>query len=217
MPTETLDGRRTVAERILAKSIIASNGCRLWTGHLDRDGYGRIGNGKTSSGQPRPCLVHREAYVAFVGPIAEGMTIDHTCHTEDRACEGGSDCSHRRCVEPSHLEQVTFAENTRRREVRLDRSRCRRGHLLDEANTRHRNGARECRACDALLARIRRSQKRARAMGAESSAPTTARDAARVHPLPDLGFGTPAGVSGTSGLGSAGAAVQAGTSGCERS
>lgn len=204
MPTETLSGRRTLADRILAKSVVAPNGCRLWTGHQDRDGYGRIGNGKTAGRQPRPCLVHREAYKVFVGPLADGMTIDHTCHTNDLECAGGSDCTHRRCVEPSHLEQVTFEENTRRREARLDRERCRRGHEFTEENTRPRaDGGRDCRACAALTARTRRA--RAKILPSEA-VPRPA--VSHIANQSTVGVDSPAGDSGTADLGSAGAAAQ---------
>ena len=44
---------------------------------------------------------HRAAYALDVGPIPEGLTIDHLCRV-------------RHCVRPDHLEPVTQAENTRR-------------------------------------------------------------------------------------------------------
>ena len=48
---------------------------------------------------------HRVAYVLWVGPIEEGMTVDHVA---ERGCRGGL------CVNPGHLEKVTVGENTRR-------------------------------------------------------------------------------------------------------
>lgn len=49
---------------------------------------------------------HRWSYERFVGPIPDGLQIDHLCFV-------------RNCVNPSHLEPVTAAENTRRRSARL--------------------------------------------------------------------------------------------------
>jgi hypothetical protein len=44
---------------------------------------------------------HRFAYELLVGPIPEGLVIDHLCRN-------------RRCVNPAHLEPVTAEENWRR-------------------------------------------------------------------------------------------------------
>ena len=46
-------------------------------------------------------LGYRLVYEALVGPIPEGLTIDHLC-------------GNHRCVNPDHLEPVTRGENTRR-------------------------------------------------------------------------------------------------------
>lgn len=106
------------ADRLSARSARASNGCLLWTGRVDRDGYGRMTLGQTSSGNPRPALVHRVAFELSHGGIAPGMTVDHTCRNDDISCHGGSECVHRRCIEPSHLEAVTHRENCARRDAR---------------------------------------------------------------------------------------------------
>jgi hypothetical protein len=70
-------------------------GCLVWRGKTDDDGYGRAG-GK---------LVHREAWKALVGPIADEMTLDHV---RARGCRSPA------CWAPWHLEEVTAAENLRR-------------------------------------------------------------------------------------------------------
>lgn len=72
----------------------APSGCWLWTGST-ANGYGqaRVG-GKT-------VRAHRASYELLVGPIPEGLTLDHLCHVKN-------------CVRPEHLEPVTAAENTRR-------------------------------------------------------------------------------------------------------
>jgi hypothetical protein len=74
--------------------------------------------------------------VHLVGPILDGLVIDHLC-------------SVRRCCNPDHLEAVTNAENTRRGEsppqvVRRARA-CKRGHDVS-------NGG-KCRECNRLHAK----------------------------------------------------------------
>ena len=108
-----------------------SGSCWTWQGHKNRDGYGRIGVGRTTE------LVHRFIYTEMVDKITPGMELDHLCR--DRAC-----------VNPAHLEQVSHAENMRR----ITRTRitaCKRGHEMTPDNTYvwHGQGREErhCRAC----------------------------------------------------------------------
>lgn len=68
--------------------------CRLWQGWLD-DGYGRV----SSAGDRRKA--HVAAWEAAHGPVPEGMELDHLCRQ-------------RACIEITHLEPVTRAENARR-------------------------------------------------------------------------------------------------------
>ncbi len=69
--------------------------CWLWTGSLNSAGYGGFSTGPTRD------LAHRWAYAHEVGPIPEGLDLDHLCRVK-------------RCVNPAHLEAVTRAENLRR-------------------------------------------------------------------------------------------------------
>lgn len=104
--------------------------CWLWTGRLTSHRYGSVGS-KGSA--------HRIAYELTVGPIPEGLTIDHLCRV-------------RHCVNPAHLEPVTMTENVRRGEsfsaVNARKTHCPRGHAYDEKNTyRLPSGSRWCREC----------------------------------------------------------------------
>lgn len=117
-------------------------GCWLWTAKAQTsNGYGQLRvNG-------RMVLVHRFAYELLVGPIPEGMQIDHLCRV-------------RRCVNPDHLEPVTNLTNrqrsapfrprmhrpTRRPHPR-EQTHCIKGHPFDEANTGAQPTGRRCRAC----------------------------------------------------------------------
>lgn len=72
--------------------------CWLWTGGgVTRHGYfyGRLTVGR------RQVLAHRYAYELLVSPIPEGLELDHICRVT-------------RCVNPTHVEPVTHAENMRR-------------------------------------------------------------------------------------------------------
>lgn len=78
--------------------------CWIWThARCDRKGYGRIAVRQAipgiDAGSNR--LAHRTTYVVLVGPIPDGMTLDHLCERPA-------------CVNPAHCEPVTASENTKR-------------------------------------------------------------------------------------------------------
>lgn len=52
--------------------------CWLWTGGLSTHGYGVRWYGGRVQG------AHRVAYQMLVGPISDGMPLDHLCHNRDR-------------------------------------------------------------------------------------------------------------------------------------
>jgi hypothetical protein len=76
-----------------------------------RKGYGRF---KVAG---RTLVASRYAYEEFVGPIPDGMEIDHLCFTPG-------------CVNPDHLEPVTRAENARRRDAHTQRPRDMAGRFI---------------------------------------------------------------------------------------
>ncbi len=111
-------------------------GCWHWRGLLDSYGYGRF------SLDGRTVPAHRFAYEQTIGPVPDGLQVDHLC------------CVHA-CVRPSHLEPVTQAENIRRGHgpsaINARRTECQRGHPFDDANTYvSPKGKRMCRACIGL-------------------------------------------------------------------
>lgn len=91
---------------------------------------------------------HRVAYELFVGPIPEGLTLDHLCRV-------------RHCVNPLHLEPVTRGENTRRNDSapsqNARKTHCIRGHALIPENLYPRKYGRQCKLCVRELTRAKRA------------------------------------------------------------
>lgn len=145
------------------RSILIGDDGWEWTGNIANTGYGRFGVGG------RVVLAHRWAYEHFVGPIADGLTIDHLCHNRDLACRGGATCLHRRCVLPEHLEAVPTAVNTRRgrgnevsARLSATRTHCKYGHEFTPENTVMTKTGRKCRICHNRRARESAERRRAR-------------------------------------------------------
>lgn len=114
--------------RFFAK-VEKTDSCWNWTACTNDNGYGLIWVYEAQT----KLYAHRVSYEIHVGPIPEGLHIDHLCRN-------------RGCVNPDHLEPVTGAENNRR--VAVLRTHCPQGHPYDGDNVCIYRGHRRCRACD---------------------------------------------------------------------
>ena len=115
--------------------------CWLWTGGT-KHGYGYHWDGESG----RSFLAHRVAYEQLVEPIPEGMVLDHLCRIT-------------LCVNPDHLDVVTWLENIARSPILgRDQTHCKRGHSLSDAYVRS-NGYRKCRKCHAQREATRRQHQ----------------------------------------------------------
>ncbi len=121
-------------ESFLEKINVANNGCWIWLGGKNTDGYGYFyTNSKT-------VRCSRFIYEYYYGQICPDLVLDHLCRN-------------RACVNPVHLEQVTIRKNILRgfgvTAINFKKTHCPQGHEYDDENTYifKGNGSRRCKIC----------------------------------------------------------------------
>lgn len=117
---------------VICEPTTLPTGCWEWPDGKN-NGYGFVSIGG------RNLRVHCLTYEHFVGPVPEGMVLDHLCRN-------------RACANFEHLEPVTHRQNILRgagaTAVAARKTHCPTGHAYDEGNTYVcRKGYRHCRAC----------------------------------------------------------------------
>ncbi len=117
-----------VKELIASRTLESPDGCWVWQATLN-GGYGRLRMDGSN------VYAHRASYEAYVGPVPDGLFIDHLCRN-------------RACVNPAHLEPVSMEENIRRGlagyrahspEEKARRSASLKAHYLDPENRAKRS------------------------------------------------------------------------------
>jgi hypothetical protein len=101
-------------QRIIRLTDRSPDGCLISRYSTGSHGYAQAWDGQTV------VLAHRLVWEWNHGPIPKGMTIDHLCHN-------------RKCIEITHLRQITNLDNARRNgpgDWPLD-GQCKHGHGLE--------------------------------------------------------------------------------------
>lgn len=162
---DTVSLRRPVPclDRVLIhrRTRIDAQGCWVWMGSRNVAGYGRIVHRR------KHYAAHRLSYNIFVGPIPDGLHIDHLCKNKS-------------CVNPSHLEAVTPRVNTLRSDcaaaVNARKTHCKRGHELTPDNIVRTRVGRNCLKCSREYHRTRHCRLRC-----EQSLPYDSKAEANAH------------------------------------
>ena len=113
--------------------------CWLWTAGQNA-GYGQFKDGYPKNWYTS--IAHRTA-LDLVGRKPIGP-VDHLCETK-------------LCVNPNHLEEVTFLENRLRTTIKI--THCPAGHEYNKVNTRFYRNSRICRACARERQRASRKER----------------------------------------------------------
>ncbi len=128
------------------RQVNVSGSCWIWTGIIDHKGYGQF-----AANHKKHLAAHRWAYEALVGPIKEGLVVDHLCRN-------------RACCNPDHMELVTTKENVLRGEgitaQNARRVACCCGHEYSVCHRKNGRSYRFCKRCKNEHQREKRREKR---------------------------------------------------------
>ena len=92
---DSLSVKTPIMDRFHSRYRVDAGGCWRWTGNHMSTGYAGL------HGPTKYMTAHRFSYIVFKGPIPNGLVIDHLCRVRD-------------CVNPEHLEAVTYGVNNLR-------------------------------------------------------------------------------------------------------
>jgi hypothetical protein len=135
---------QTAEDYIKSRITVDANGCWLLAMKPTKDGY------VLSPRRFPHTVIHRLSYETFVGPIPQGLEIDHLCRV-------------RNCVNPAHCYRgISFAA------VNHKKTHCDHGHELSGDNLYIRPGNRRgCKTCNKEAARryVARKKQQMQATG----------------------------------------------------
>ena len=132
----------TVTELLARVTIDAPGGCWYWTGHINSNGYGQLGQR----------YAHRLMHETTLGPIPPGYVVHHECEVPH-------------CVNPGHLKAMSRSDHNHQPghsgDLNSSKSACPQGHPYDNENTLLEpllsgKAARRCRKCREAEAAARR-------------------------------------------------------------
>ena len=86
-----------ISERYVEEDRGHTSPCWIWQLYVAKSGYGYGHDPETHQG----ALAHRLSYEEHVGPIPDGLVLDHLCRVKT-------------CVNPKHLEAVPQRTNVHR-------------------------------------------------------------------------------------------------------
>jgi len=138
------------------RTVAPETGCWEWNYRCDRDGYGQCNIWDRVQHKQVGLRAHRLSYTVFIGPIPEGLVIDHKCRNH---------C----CVNPEHLKPMTDAENiligVGIAAINKGKTFCEHGHEFTKCNTILRTGPnntvwRACRICAKKTQKLSKRSKR---------------------------------------------------------
>lgn len=155
------------------KVEVQPNGCWHYTGKITVNGYGEFSHGLGKAGRFKKAPAHRVVYLWYKGAIPDGYVVDHMCHNEALAeCTDPKVCLHKRCVNPGHLQAITYSQNSKLgAPISYDnRTHCLHGHELTEDNIGWRIQSKSptspkvrfCRTCVKAQALKTRQKKKAK-------------------------------------------------------
>ncbi|MGC1213871.1 MAG: HNH endonuclease [Micromonospora sp.] len=112
----------TLRSYLLDRSVRMDDGCLVVRGYGNQRGVYQKVAGRA--------WAHIAAFVVFVGDYNPELDVHHVCGVPD-------------CIEPTHLRQLSHAENGRSRK---QRPQCRNGHdrEIDRRTGRYRKVCRQC-------------------------------------------------------------------------
>lgn len=141
---------RPPIDRFAEKIALTDSDCIEWIAGTNEHGYGIFFISK--SPRRRFVRAHRWSYEHHVGPVPEGLDLDHLCRN-------------RACVNPDHLEPVTARVNLLRGEspsaLNAKKTHCPAGHAYAGSNLSvNSDGNRVCRTCRRARDRRRYHQRK---------------------------------------------------------